>query len=150
MLINIYRGGRSITSTTQKLQLVIHAFFYTYMVLLIMNLPNSFPLVPFLLRLTQILLLVFVCCCKTTSKGVVKLPPNVSIPAVLVFGDSIMDTGNNNNMETPSRCNYKPYGKDFQGGIPTGRFSNGKVPSDLAGIYNNISLLLSSLSEYWF
>ncbi|GAU12256.1 hypothetical protein TSUD_02230 [Trifolium subterraneum] len=59
-----------------------------------------------------------------------KLPPNVSIPAVFVFGDSIMDTGNNNHMITPSQCNYPPYGKDFQGGIPTGRFSNGKVPSD--------------------
>ncbi|PNX91529.1 GDSL esterase/lipase, partial [Trifolium pratense] len=42
-----------------------------------------------------------------------------------------MDTGNNNDMVTPSQCNYPPYGKDFQGGIPTGRFSNGKVPSDL-------------------
>ncbi|CAL5205790.1 unnamed protein product [Lathyrus oleraceus] len=62
--------------------------------------------------------------------AVLKLPPNVSVPAVFVFGDSIMDTGNNNNMTTPSRCNYPPYGKDFQGGIPTGRFSNGKVPSD--------------------
>lgn len=77
-----------------------------------------------LLRLT-IFLVVF---CKTNA--VLKLPPNVYIPAVFVFGDSIMDTGNNNNMTTPSRCNYPPYGKDFKGGIPTGRFSNGKVPSD--------------------
>ncbi|CAI8606616.1 unnamed protein product [Vicia faba] len=65
------------------------------------------------------------------TKAVLKLPPNVSIPAVFVFGDSIVDTGNNNNMTTPSRCNYPPYGKDFQGGLPTGRFSNGKVPSDI-------------------
>jgi hypothetical protein len=67
------------------------------------------------------------------TKAVTKLPPNVSIPAVFVFGDSIMDTGNNNYMITPSQCNYPPYGKDFQGGTPTGRFSNGKVPSDLIG-----------------
>ncbi|XP_004499292.1 GDSL esterase/lipase EXL1-like [Cicer arietinum] len=66
--------------------------------------------------------------CKTNAA--LKLPPNTSFPAVFVFGDSIMDTGNNNNMTTPSRCNYPPYGKDFQGGIPTGRFGNGKVPSD--------------------
>ncbi|CAL0318975.1 unnamed protein product [Lupinus luteus] len=65
-------------------------------------------------------------------KGVMELPPNVSVPAVIVFGDSIMDTGNNNNnMQTWARCNFSPYGKDFPGGIPTGRFSNGKVPSDL-------------------
>ncbi|KOM49068.1 hypothetical protein LR48_Vigan07g277200 [Vigna angularis] len=45
-----------------------------------------------------------------------------------------MDTGNNNNnLATTARCNYPPYGKDFKGGIPTGRFSNGKVPSDLIG-----------------
>jgi len=81
-----------------------------------------------LLRLT-IFLVVF---CKTNA--VLKLPPNTYIPAVFVFGDSIMDTGNNNNMTTPSRCNYPPYGKDFKGGIPTGRFSNGKVPSDFVGI----------------
>lgn len=85
------------------------------------------------LRFT-IFLVVF---CKT--KAVLKLPPNVSIPAVFVFGDSIMDTGNNNNMSTPSRCNYPPYGRDFKGGIPTGRFSNGKVPSDFIG---NISFIL--------
>ncbi|GAU24965.1 hypothetical protein TSUD_312000 [Trifolium subterraneum] len=61
-----------------------------------------------------------------------ELPPNVTFPAVFVFGDSIMDTGNNNNnMKTLARCNFPPYGKDFKGGIPTGRFGNGKVPSDL-------------------
>jgi len=76
---------------------------------------------------------VLIVCGKT--RAVVKLPPNVSVPAVLVFGDSIMDTGNNNNnLATTARCNYPPYGKDFKGGIPTGRFSNGKVPSDLIGV----------------
>ncbi|CAJ2675786.1 unnamed protein product [Trifolium pratense] len=79
-----------------------------------------------LFRLTILCLVVFY-----QTKAALKLPPNASIPAVIVFGDSIMDTGNNNNMTTPSRCNFPPYGKDFQGGIPTGRFSNGKVPSDL-------------------
>nr|XP_004499298.1 GDSL esterase/lipase EXL1-like [Cicer arietinum] len=68
-------------------------------------------------------------CLKTNA--IIQLPPNVSIPAVLVFGDSIMDTGNNNYILTPGRSNFAPYGKDFQGGIATGRFSNGKVPSDL-------------------
>lgn len=85
----------------------------------------------FLLRL---ILLVVVSCKKT--KAVVELPPNVSVPAVIVFGDSIMDTGNNNNnMETLARCNFPPYGRDFKGGIPSGRFGNGMVPSDFIGIY---------------
>ncbi|KAI4316965.1 hypothetical protein L6164_024886 [Bauhinia variegata] len=74
-------------------------------------------------------LLFLVVSCKT--KALVTLPPNVSVPALIVFGDSIMDTGNNNNIKTIVKCNFPPYGKDFQGGVPTGRFCNGKVPSDL-------------------
>ncbi|CAN4094014.1 unnamed protein product [Withania somnifera] len=60
----------------------------------------------------------------------IRIPPNKSIPAVIVFGDSIVDTGNNNGLKTVAKVNYPPYGRDFMGGIPTGRFSNGKVPSD--------------------
>ncbi|XP_057973595.1 GDSL esterase/lipase EXL3-like [Malania oleifera] len=54
-----------------------------------------------------------------------------SVPAMIVFGDSIVDPGNNNNLKTLIKCNFPPYGRDFMGGLPTGRFSNGKVPSDL-------------------
>ncbi|XP_057427081.1 GDSL esterase/lipase At5g42170-like isoform X2 [Lotus japonicus] len=75
-------------------------------------------------------LLIFIVTLKTMA--LVKLPPNISVPALLVFGDSIVDTGNNdNNLLTSARCNFPPYGKDFKGGMPTGRFSNGKVPSDI-------------------
>ncbi|CAN8303420.1 unnamed protein product [Cochlearia groenlandica] len=56
---------------------------------------------------------------------------NATIPALIVFGDSIMDTGNNNNLHTIMKCNFPPYGKDFPGGFATGRFSDGRVPSDL-------------------
>lgn len=97
---------------------------------LFMKLPFPPHLPSSLLHFT--LLLLFFIVCKT--RAVVKLPPNVSVPAVLVFGDSIVDTGNNNNnLGTTARCNYPPYGKDFKGGKPTGRFSNGKVPSDFIG-----------------
>ncbi|BAT77672.1 hypothetical protein LR48_Vigan09g033500 [Vigna angularis] len=65
------------------------------------------------------------------TKGLVNLPPNISIPAVIGFGDSIIDPGNNNKVKTLVKCNFPPYGKDFDGGIPTGRFCNGKIPSDL-------------------
>ncbi|KAH9693479.1 GDSL esterase/lipase EXL3 [Citrus sinensis] len=65
------------------------------------------------------------------TEAVIKLPGNVTIPAVIVFGDSIVDAGNNNNLKTPAKCNFPPYGRDFMGGVSTGRFSNGKVPSDL-------------------
>lgn len=67
------------------------------------------------------------------AKAVVKLPPNITIPAVIAFGDSIVDPGNNNKVKTLVKCDFPPYGKDFEGGIPTGRFCNGKIPSDLLG-----------------
>ncbi|XP_061366013.1 GDSL esterase/lipase At5g63170-like [Gastrolobium bilobum] len=54
-----------------------------------------------------------------------------AIPALFAFGDSILDTGNNNNLATLSKCNFPPYGRDFFGARPTGRWSNGRVPSDL-------------------
>ena len=64
------------------------------------------------------------------------------IPALIVFGDSIMDTGNNNNLSTFLKSNFPPYGKDFPGGLATGRFSDGKVPSDLIGNCLNYFLYL--------
>ncbi|KAL3639039.1 hypothetical protein CASFOL_016946 [Castilleja foliolosa] len=64
-------------------------------------------------------------------EALIYLPQNSTIPALIMFGDSVVDTGNNNNIETIVKVNYPPYGQDFTGGKPTGRFSNGKVPSDL-------------------
>ncbi|XP_024031457.1 GDSL esterase/lipase At2g40250-like [Morus notabilis] len=55
-------------------------------------------------------------------------PP--SIPAVFAFGDSTIDSGNNNRLMTIFRGNHPPYGRDFPGHIPTGRFSNGKLATD--------------------
>ncbi|KAJ7966899.1 GDSL esterase/lipase [Quillaja saponaria] len=72
--------------------------------------------------------LVFV---SSTAEAKIKLPGNETVPAVIMFGDSIVDTGNNNNLRSVVKCNFSPYGRDFKGGMPTGRFSNGKVPSDL-------------------
>ncbi|GAB4824323.1 hypothetical protein Ancab_007211 [Ancistrocladus abbreviatus] len=54
-------------------------------------------------------------------------------PALLIFGDSTVDTGNNNfyvPVLSISRADHPPYGKDFPGQEPTGRFSNGKLVPD--------------------
>ncbi|KAM0967614.1 hypothetical protein ACFX13_016376 [Malus domestica] len=67
----------------------------------------------------------------STAQATVKLPKNVTIPAVFMFGDSTVDTGNNNNLVTIIKSNFPPYGRDFMGGVATGRFGNGKVPSDI-------------------
>ncbi|TKY75265.1 GDSL esterase/lipase [Spatholobus suberectus] len=65
-----------------------------------------------------------------TAEAIITLPGNETIPALILFGDSIVDTGSNNNIMTALKCNFPPYGRDFQDGKPTGRFSNGKVPAD--------------------
>ncbi|KAJ9542197.1 hypothetical protein OSB04_028703 [Centaurea solstitialis] len=49
----------------------------------------------------------------------------------MAFGDSFMDTGNNNPLITVIKANFPPYGKHFMGGKPTGRFSNGKIIPDM-------------------
>ncbi|KAG6470421.1 GDSL esterase/lipase At1g71691-like [Zingiber officinale] len=46
------------------------------------------------------------------------------VPAMFVFGDSLIDSGNNNRLASFAKANYYPYGIDFAGG-PSGRFSNG-------------------------
>ncbi|VAI43541.1 unnamed protein product [Triticum turgidum subsp. durum] len=53
------------------------------------------------------------------------------ISAAFMFGDSIVDPGNNNDRLTEAKANFPPYGQDFPGGVATGRFSNGKVPGDM-------------------
>ncbi|XP_073224513.1 GDSL esterase/lipase At2g42990-like isoform X2 [Cicer arietinum] len=52
------------------------------------------------------------------------------VPAIIVFGDSSVDSGNNNFIPTIAKSNFEPYGRDFPNGNPTGRFSNGRIPSD--------------------
>ena len=58
---------------------------------------------------------------------------NHSVSAILVFGDSTSDPGNNNFILTPFKGNFPPYGRDFPNRIPTGRFTNGLLASDLIG-----------------
>ncbi|CAN8312661.1 unnamed protein product [Cochlearia groenlandica] len=65
-------------------------------------------------------------------------PQNKTIPAVFFFGDSIFDTGNNNNLDTRIKSNYRPYGMDFPMGVATGRFSNGRVASDYIAKYMGV------------
>ncbi|XP_022039405.1 GDSL esterase/lipase At5g42170 [Helianthus annuus] len=64
------------------------------------------------------------------GNGATYLPDNVSVPAIIAFGDSLLDPGNNNRLMTFTKANFPPYGKDFVGGKPTGRFTNGKTLGD--------------------
>jgi hypothetical protein len=52
------------------------------------------------------------------------------VPCLFIFGDSLSDCGNNNNLKTEAKANHLPYGIDFPGG-PTGRFTNGLTTVDI-------------------
>ncbi|RDX97922.1 GDSL esterase/lipase [Mucuna pruriens] len=52
------------------------------------------------------------------------------VPALFIFGDSVVDVGNNNHLYTIVKANFPPYGRDFKNHSPTGRFCNGKLASD--------------------
>ncbi|XP_038903765.1 GDSL esterase/lipase At5g55050-like isoform X2 [Benincasa hispida] len=53
------------------------------------------------------------------------------VPAMYVFGDSLVDVGNNNYLNfSAAKANFYPNGIDFPTGKPTGRFCNGKNPAD--------------------
>lgn len=54
------------------------------------------------------------------------------VPCYFIFGDSLVDNGNNNQLSSLAKANYRPYGIDFPNG-PTGRFSNGKTSVDVIG-----------------
>jgi len=60
------------------------------------------------------------------------------VPCLFIFGDSLSDNGNNNNLVTRAKANYQPYGIDFPEG-PTGRFTNGRNIGDIIGMQFAIS-----------
>ncbi|KAK2990226.1 hypothetical protein RJ640_014678 [Escallonia rubra] len=68
------------------------------------------------------------------------------VPAAFIFGDSLVDAGNNNYISTLSRANYLPNGIDF--GKATGRFTNGRThETDLSINFYILSLLFSLEQE---
>jgi len=64
------------------------------------------------------------------------VPSSALVPrALFIFGDSLVDAGNNDYLVTLSKANAPPYGVDFafSGGEPTGRFTNGMTIADIMG-----------------
>ncbi|KVH96873.1 Lipase, GDSL [Cynara cardunculus var. scolymus] len=69
--------------------------------------------------------------------GFMQLQPFVAasepqLPCYFIFGDSLVDSGNNNELMTAAKANYKPYGVDFPQGV-NGRFTNGRTIADIIG-----------------
>lgn len=54
-----------------------------------------------------------------------------NVTANFVFGDSLVDVGNNNYIPSLSKENFYPNGIDF--GRPTGRYTNGRTIVDIIG-----------------
>ncbi|KAB1228200.1 hypothetical protein CJ030_MR5G008797 [Morella rubra] len=62
--------------------------------------------------------------------------------AMFVFGDSLVDDGNNNYLNSLAKANYLPYGIDFPQG-PTGRFCNGKTIIDFLAFTSTLTPVIS-------
>ncbi|KAE8708213.1 GDSL esterase/lipase [Hibiscus syriacus] len=61
--------------------------------------------------------------------------PSFSNFTTFVFGDSLVDAGNNDYIFTLAKADSPPYGIDFKpsGGHPTGRFTNGRTIAEMVG-----------------
>ncbi|KAL6190852.1 hypothetical protein ACLB2K_037246 [Fragaria x ananassa] len=55
----------------------------------------------------------------------------IDCPANFVFGDSLVEVGNNNYIPSLSKADYPPNGIDF--GRPNGRYTNGRTVIDIIG-----------------
>ncbi|XP_035841406.1 uncharacterized protein LOC118488252 [Helianthus annuus] len=58
--------------------------------------------------------------------------------AIIAFGDSAVDVGNNDYLPTIFKANYPPYGRDFVNNQPTERFCNGKLATDITAIVDGL------------
>ncbi|XP_030523842.1 GDSL esterase/lipase At5g37690 [Rhodamnia argentea] len=55
-----------------------------------------------------------------------------AVLVTFIFGDSLTEVGNNNHLRySLAKSNYPFYGIDFEGGQPTGRFTNGRTIGDI-------------------
>ncbi|KAK4266049.1 hypothetical protein QN277_027023 [Acacia crassicarpa] len=98
-------------------------------------------------NLNSYLHLIILC---TTSIACFSLSPSQSDDSVshsassfFIFGDSTVDSGNNNYIDTipENRADYKPYGQNGFFEAPTGRFSDGRVIVDFIAEYANLPLI---------
>jgi len=74
----------------------------------------------------------FLCLCLLiTLISIIVAPQAEAARAFFVFGDSLVDNGNNNFLATTARADSYPYGIDSASHRASGRFSNGLNMPDL-------------------
>lgn len=82
----------------------------------------------------------FVLIIVATLSTILVAPHAEAARAFFVFGDSLVDSGNNNYLATTARADSPPNGIDYPTHRPTGRFSNGL---NLPDIISEFSFFLS-------
>jgi hypothetical protein len=71
--------------------------------------------------------------------------------ANFIFGDSLVDAGNNDYLNSLAKANYQPYGIDTSDHQPTGRFCNGRIVPDLMSEYSacfDLSNLYNQIASF--
>lgn len=70
--------------------------------------------------------------------------------ALFIFGDSTVDPGNNNYINTipENQAHYKPYGQNGFFQHPTGRFSDGRIIVDYIGKYLYKYICVIKIKKY--
>ncbi len=71
------------------------------------------------------------------------------VTGIISFGDSTVDTGNNNFFVNLGKADFPPYGRDFPGGVATGRFCNGKLVADYIGmcLHSTLASFMNSIPK---
>lgn len=80
-------------------------------------------------------------------KVLILISAEPQVPCYFIFGDSLVDNGNNNLLETEAKVNYLPYGIDFRDG-PTGRFTNGRNSADILSRFSFPQLNLTNYLKF--
>lgn len=70
------------------------------------------------------------------------------VPAAYMFGDSLIDVGNNNYLASIIKANFPYNGRDYPGGKPTGRFCNGKNTADFLGKRDTSIVLINFMYDH--
>lgn len=110
-----------ITIYTFNAKLLTYLYIHTY-IFCMSHKPQKDPSMAFTL-------FIFIALLKLTTADTIHNHTNL-FKAILVFGDSTQDSGNNNYISTTLKADHQLYGQDFPGRVPTGRFSNGKLVPD--------------------
>lgn len=71
------------------------------------------------------------------------------VPGIFVFGDSLVDVGNNNHLKLSlAKADFPHNGVDFPGRKATGRFSNGENAADFLGASADVPAHHGSLAVH--